>query len=41
MRPAAKSSSVAQEDRSGLIAGLAAFGTWGLIPVYWKLFVNI
>jgi hypothetical protein len=27
MRAAAKSSSVAQEDRSGFIAGLAAFGT--------------
>ena len=33
--------SVAAEDRSGLIAGLAAFGTWGLIPVYWKLFTNL
>src|SRR5437762_13557912 len=41
MAPAAKHSSVAQEDRSGLIAGIAAFGTWGLIPVYWKLFTNI
>jgi len=29
---------VTREDRSGLIAGFAAFGTWGLIPVYWKLF---
>src|SRR3954466_3786938 len=37
MPPAAKQSSVAKEDRSGLIAGIAAFGTWGLIPVYWKL----
>src|SRR3954468_16187784 len=41
MPPAAKHSSVAKEDRSGLIAGIAAFGTWGLIPVYWKLFTNI
>src|SRR2546423_2343080 len=41
MAPAAKHSSVAKEDRSGLIAGIAAFGTWGLIPVYWKLFTNI
>ncbi len=24
-------------DTSGLIAGLAAFITWGLVPVYWKL----
>jgi chloramphenicol-sensitive protein RarD len=31
----------AGEDRSGLIAGIAAFGTWGLIPVYWKLFTNL
>jgi chloramphenicol-sensitive protein RarD len=33
----AKHSSVAPEDRSGLIAAIAAFATWGLIPVYWKL----
>jgi chloramphenicol-sensitive protein RarD len=37
MRPAAKESSIAHEDRSGLIAGIAAFATWGLIPGYWKL----
>ena len=24
-------------DASGLIAGVAAFVTWGLVPVYWKL----
>src|SRR5438045_8025955 len=41
MRRAAKTSSVVQEDRSGLIAALAAFTTWGLIPVYWKLLSNI
>src|SRR3954453_14467851 len=41
MPPAAKQSPVAKEDRSGLIAGIAAFGTWGLIPIYWKLFTNI
>src|SRR5205085_12524754 len=41
MRRAAKPSSVAQEDRSGLIAALAVFTTWGLIPVYWKLLSNI
>src|SRR5947209_15323136 len=29
--------SASNEDRSGFIAGIAAFGTWGLIPVYWKL----
>ena len=32
---------VAREDRSGLIAGIAAFGTWGIIPGYWKLFITI
>lgn len=41
MPPAPKQSGVAAEDRSGLIAGIAAFSTWGLIPVYWKLFTNI
>jgi chloramphenicol-sensitive protein RarD len=25
------------EERSGLIAGFAAFITWGLVPVYWKM----
>ena len=41
MPAAPKQSGVASEDRSGLIAGIAAFGTWGLIPVYWKLFTNL
>ena len=41
MPPAPKQIGVAGEDRSGLIAGLAAFGTWGLIPVYWKLFTSL
>jgi chloramphenicol-sensitive protein RarD len=36
MRSAEKNPSVAREDRSGLIAGIAAFATWGLIPGYWK-----
>jgi chloramphenicol-sensitive protein RarD len=27
----------AAEDNSGLVAGVAAFVTWGLVPVYWKL----
>ena len=39
--PSAKPASLAREDRSGLIAGIAAFGTWGLIPVYWKLLSTI
>lgn len=25
-----------REERSALIAGVAAFGTWGLVPVFWK-----
>lgn len=33
--------SQAERERSGLIAGIAAFATWGLIPVYWKLLANI
>ena len=27
----------APNDTSGLVAGVAAFVTWGLVPVYWKL----
>ena len=34
-------SQAARAERSGLIAGIAAFGTWGLIPIYWKLLANI
>ena len=30
-----------REHRSALIAGFAAFGTWGLIPVYWKLLQTV
>jgi chloramphenicol-sensitive protein RarD len=41
MPPAPGNSPVPREDRSGLIAGIAAFGSWGLIPVYWKLFTAI
>lgn len=26
-----------RDGRSGLIAGVAAFGLWGIIPAYWKL----
>ena len=41
MPPAPNHSSILKEDRSGLIAGIAAFGTWGIIPGYWKLFITI
>ena len=33
----ARHSSKTTEERSALIAAIAAFGTWGLIPIYWKL----
>ena len=36
-----KHSPAEREDRSGFIAGIAAFATWGLIPVYWKLLSHI
>ncbi|MFL6527080.1 MAG: EamA family transporter RarD [Chthoniobacterales bacterium] len=26
-----------RDDRSGFIAAVAAFGLWGVIPIYWKL----
>jgi EamA domain-containing membrane protein RarD len=28
-------------ETSALIAGIAAFTTWGLIPVYWKLLKDV
>ena len=28
-------------DTSGLVAGVAAFVTWGLVPVYWKLLGSV
>ncbi len=28
-------------ETSALIAGIAAFTTWGLIPIYWKLLVKV
>lgn len=41
MQPSAKPSAQQREERSALIAGFAAFGTWGLIPVYWKLLQTV
>jgi chloramphenicol-sensitive protein RarD len=41
MPRSAKPSVSTREERSGLIAAVAAFGTWGLIPVYWKLLSHI
>jgi chloramphenicol-sensitive protein RarD len=37
MQARAKPSAPQRDERSALIAGFAAFATWGLIPVYWKL----
>jgi chloramphenicol-sensitive protein RarD len=37
MDPLAKPPTPQRDERSALIAGFAAFATWGLIPVYWKL----
>jgi chloramphenicol-sensitive protein RarD len=41
MDPSAKSLAPPREERSALIAGFAAFATWGLIPVYWKLLKTV
>jgi chloramphenicol-sensitive protein RarD len=41
MHPSATPSLSSREERSALIAGFAAFGTWGLIPVYWKLLKSV
>src|SRR6478672_11853712 len=41
MSAAQNATSSVKEDRSGFIAGVAAFGTWGIIPGYWKLFITI
>ncbi|HEV2097009.1 MAG TPA: EamA family transporter RarD [Chthoniobacterales bacterium] len=29
------------EERSALIAGIAAFASWGFVPVYWKLLKRV
>ncbi|MDQ2868838.1 MAG: EamA family transporter RarD [Verrucomicrobiota bacterium] len=29
------------DDVTGLIAGLAAFATWGIVPIYWKLLARV
>ena len=41
MAMTAQDSLAQREQRSALIAGFAAFGTWGLIPVYWKLLETV
>jgi chloramphenicol-sensitive protein RarD len=40
--PAAETdSAAARHHRSALIAGIAAFGFWGIIPVYWKFLSSV
>ena len=34
-------SSHSREERTALLAGFAAFGFWGVIPVYWKLIARV
>lgn len=41
MPAAPYSSAETREQRSALIAGLAAFVFWGIIPVYWKLLQQV
>ena len=41
MDPIAKPDATRGEERSALIAGFAAFATWGFIPVYWKLLKTV
>ena len=36
-----QSASDRREERPALIAGFAAFITWGLVPVYWKLLKTV
>jgi len=36
-----RSDSAKRHETMGLIAGIACFTTWGLIPVYWKLLTSI
>ncbi len=31
-----KKTAAARDERSALIAGFAAFGFWGVVPIYWK-----
>src|SRR6476620_3703571 len=41
MHPSAKPPTPRRDERSGLIAGYAAFITWGFIPAYWKLLKTV
>ncbi len=37
MPPSSLPDSNRHDERSALIAGFAAFGVWGIVPIYWKL----
>lgn len=41
MRAPSESSPSEHDQRSALIAGIAAFMTWGLVPIYWKLLKTV
>lgn len=41
MSAASDHAAAARDERSALIAGIAAFGFWGIIPVYWKLLQRV
>ena len=41
MRVPSENSAASHDERSALIAGFAAFITWGLVPVYWKLLKSV
>ena len=41
MSAASSVASVAKDERSALIAGFAAFGFWGVIPIYWKFMAAV
>jgi chloramphenicol-sensitive protein RarD len=41
VRAAARETHARRTERSALIAGIAAFGFWGVIPVYWKFLTEV
>src|SRR5437868_13198969 len=41
MRSMDPTTAAKRQERSALIAGFAAFGLWGLIPVYWKMLKSV
>ena len=41
MRSTSEQTANARTERSALIAGIAAFGFWGIIPIYWKFLVAV